>query len=178
MTVGSDEPFYYYSYTRMSATGSLTIDGATKPVTGAAWMDHQWGTIGSGYGWDWFSVRLDDDSELMLFEVRRDGATGFVGGTFVDAAGKATDIGTGEFTAAPLGSWKSPHTDITYEAGWEVEVPSLQLKVTLTPLLADQEFKESLFGSPIYWEGLCDVAGTRAGVSIGGHAYVELTGNR
>ncbi|MBW2734545.1 MAG: hypothetical protein JRH20_19330, partial [Deltaproteobacteria bacterium] len=80
MTVGSSEPFYYYSYTRMSASGTLIRDGKRIPVTGGAWMDHQWGTIGKDYGWDWFSLYLDDDTELMLFIVKRTNQEGFLGG--------------------------------------------------------------------------------------------------
>jgi len=54
-------------------------------------------------------------------------------------------------------------------------VPSLKLDATVTTVMKDQEFYKS-FGTPIYWEGLCDVSGTRAGAAVKGHAYVELTG--
>ena len=47
-----------------------------------------------------------------------------------------------------------------------------------TPLASILEFANSLLGSPIYWEGLCTVGGTRAGQPITGHAYVEITGDR
>ena len=91
MLVGSNAPFYYYSYTDMAATGTLTAGGKTEAVTGKVWMDHQWGTIGNGYAWDWFSLRLDDGSDLMLFNVKReDGKPGFSGGTLVSKDGKAT----------------------------------------------------------------------------------------
>jgi predicted secreted hydrolase len=177
MTVGSDEPFYYYSYTRMAITGSITVDGQQKSVTGVGWMDHQWGTIGSGYGWDWFSLRLDDETEVMLFEVRHSGVPGFVGGTFIDKDGSARELTAGEFTTQATGQWTSPHTQIVYAQGWTIQVPSLDLDVELTAVMEDQEFNASIFDSPIYWEGLCDVSGTRAGQGITGHAYVEITGN-
>ncbi len=54
-------------------------------------------------------------------------------------------------------------------------MPSLKLDATVTTVMKDQEFYKS-FGTPIYWEGLCDVSGTRAGAAVKGHAYVELTG--
>jgi len=177
MTVGSDLPFFYYSYTRMAATGSITVGGVKKSVTGLAWMDHQWGTIGTGYGWDWFSLRLDDQTEVMLFEVRRTGKPGFVGGTLIDKSGKATELEEGDFTTATLGQWTSPHTKIVYSHGWRIQVPSRGLDVEVTPLVADQEFNHNFYGSPIYWEGLCDVKESgRSGSSLG-HAYVEITGN-
>jgi predicted secreted hydrolase len=177
MTVGSDEPFYYYSYTRMEATGTVTIDGTPSNVTGLAWMDHQWGTIGTDYGWDWFSLRLDDLTEVMLFLVRRSGKPGFVGGTYIDSAGVATPLAASDFSTTATGQWTSPHTQITYPQGWQIVLPALGLQLDVAPALEDQEFNHSMLGSPIYWEGLCDVAGTRAGNPVAGHAYVELTGN-
>jgi predicted secreted hydrolase len=177
MTIGSDLPFFYYSYTRMTAKGSITIGGTEKAVTGLAWMDHQWGTIGTGYGWDWFSLRLDDETEVMLFEVRRTGKTGFVGGTFIDKSGKATELAKGDFTTTPLGQWTSPHTKITYSHGWQIQVPSLNFDVEVIPTVADQEFNHNFYGSPIYWEGLCDVKDRGGSGASLGHAYVEITGN-
>ncbi len=176
MYVGSDDPFYYYSYTRMAAAGTLTVGAQRKQVSGPVWMDHQWGTIGNGYGWDWFSLRLDDLSEVMLFKVRKEAGDGFVGGTYIAADGQATELGPDDFTVTPTGSWESPHTGYTYSHGWQVSVPALQLDVAVDPVLADQEFATSFLGTPTYWEGLCDVRGTRAGARLRGHAYVEITG--
>ena len=176
MYVGTDAPFYYYSYSRMAATGSITVDGAKQAVTGEAWMDHQWGTIGNGYGWDWFSLRLDDRSELMLFKVRRKDKAGFAGGTLIHPDGSTTPLGDKDFAVTNTGSWTSPHSKITYSHGWKIEVPSLKLSAAVDPLVQDQEFAKSFVGSPTYWEGLCDVTGTRAGKQLTGHAYVEITG--
>lgn len=179
MTIGSNEPFYYYSYTRMAASGTITVGlgGSPQQVTGTAWMDHQWGTIGTGYGWDWFSLRLDDLTEVMLFVVSQDGKPGFVGGTFVDADGKPRALGKDQFTISATGQWTSPHTEISYPHGWTIQIPELKLKAEVVPELEDQEFHQSFYGSPIYWEGLCRVTGTRSGKPVTGHAYVEITGN-
>ena len=177
MTIGSTNPFYYYSYTRMGVTGSLTVDSVKETVTGEAWMDHQWGDMGSDYvGWDWFSLRLDDLSELMLFVVRRAGKDGFYGGTLVGPNGSVQNLNQGDFTITAQGQWTSPHTQATYPQGWTIAVPAAAINVTITPVLPDQEFYESLAGSPIYWEGLCNITGTREGTPLGGSAYVELTG--
>ncbi len=80
-----------------------------------------------------------------------------------------------DFTVTSLGSWKSPHTSIKYPQGWAIKVPSIGLDAKVSAVLADQEFYKS-FGTPIYWEGLCDLGGTRQGKAVTGHAYVELTG--
>ena len=58
---------YYYSRTRLSVVGGIAQgDGEPVPVSGIAWMDHQWGdfVVAAAGGWDWYSVQLDDGSEL------------------------------------------------------------------------------------------------------------------
>jgi predicted secreted hydrolase len=179
MSVGG-EPFYYYSYTSMKVTGSLTVDGVKSSVTGSAWMDHQWGelgTMGQDFeGWDWFSLRLDDDTEWMLYVVRHAGKPSVAGGTIIDKAGNPTPLGHGEFTAAATGSWTSPHTGAVYPQGWTIKVPKQDLEVKVTPVQADQELHQGMSNHHKYWEGLCDVSGTRARKPISGRAYVELTG--
>ena len=77
---------YYYSRTRMPASGSVVLDGERLAVTGEAWFDHQWGdfiTVGGG-GWDWFAVNLDDGTDVTLSLVRdADGSYPLVYGTLV-----------------------------------------------------------------------------------------------
>jgi predicted secreted hydrolase len=177
MTVGGTEPFYYYSYTRMGVTGSLTVDGTPQNVTGEAWMDHQWGDIGNDYrGWDWFSLRLDDNTEVMLFNVRRSGKPGFAGGTLVAADGSTQVLAGTDYVVTSTGQWKSPHNGSTYPQGWTISIPKAGLDVTVAALLPDQEFTDSFLGqTPIYWEGLCSATGTKGGKPITGKAYVELT---
>jgi predicted secreted hydrolase len=61
---------YYYSRTRMAVEGVLQDGETARPVRGQAWMDHQWGNFLVVGGWDWYSLQLDDDTELMLFFTR------------------------------------------------------------------------------------------------------------
>ena len=117
---------YYYSRTRMSATGTLTVDGRALAVEGEAWFDHQWGdfiSVGGG-GWDWFAVNLADGSDLTLSLVRdRAGGYPLVYGTYVDAAGSTTHLPADAFRVTVTGHWTSPRTGAVYPAGWHVEVP-------------------------------------------------------
>ena len=76
-------------------------------VTGTAWMDHEWFTeqlAPDQVGWDWFSVQLDNHTELMLFELRRkDGSIDpYSSGTFIDARGVAKHLRREDFTLQPL----------------------------------------------------------------------------
>ncbi len=171
---------YYYSRTRLGVTGSLGVAGGpSQPVTGIAWMDHQWGNfvVGGGGGWDWYSMQLDDRTELMLYVLRdASGATSAVYGSQVLADGSVRDLEPGAVAVRALGTWTSPHTGATYPSGWEVSVPGRSEPLRLTPQVKDQElyFPGSPVGSPDYWEGAVTVQ-TASGAPAG-EGYVELTG--
>ena len=52
-----------------------SVDGRALGGDGASWMDHEFGTSfleKSQTGWDWFSMQLDDGTDLMLYRLRRD----------------------------------------------------------------------------------------------------------
>jgi predicted secreted hydrolase len=168
---------YYYSLTRMPASGRVTIRGAAIDVTGLAWMDREWSTssLGPGLvGWDWFALQLDDGRELMLYQLRRaDGsADRFSSGSLVDAGGTARHLGADDFRIEVLDSWSSPRGDARYPARWRVTVPSESLELEVVPRLADQELALAVR----YWEGAVTVVGAARGRPIGGVGYVELVG--
>ena len=170
---------YYYSRTRMSAGGTITLDGRVLTVDGEAWFDHQWGdfiAVGGG-GWDWFAVNLADGSDLTLSLVRdRTGAAALVYGTYVDAAGTTTHLPADAFAVTVTGHWTSPKTGAVYPAGWHVTIPGQGLVIDLTPTVAAQELDTRATTGVVYWEGSQTVRATRAGTPVAGEAYVELTG--
>lgn len=161
---------YYYSRTRLDAQGTLSLDaGPPRAVHGEAWMDHQWGDfVVASLGWDWFSLQLDDRTELMLY-VLRDPA-GAVSSTYCTSVGADGAVSECGAVATALGTWTSPHTGATYPASWQLALPSGE-RLAITPLLADQELYFPNFGGTIYWEGAVRVSGDRTG-----QGYVELTG--
>ncbi len=168
---------YYYSLTRLETSGSVQVAGTAYPVSGLSWMDHEWSTSGLAagqVGWDWFSIQLDDGSELMVFQLRnKDGGIDpFSSGTYVAPDGSTRHLGRDEFEIRVEDTWRSPHTGATYPAGWTVTVPALDLTLAIEPLLADQELTVSY----AYWEGAVAVEGRRAGQAVRGNGYVEMTG--
>jgi predicted secreted hydrolase len=167
---------YYYSRTRLTVTGTLQqADGTPLPVSGLAWMDHQWGNfvVTATLKWDWYSLQLDDRTELMLYVLRgvADDATA-VYGTQILADGSTRDLAAGSVRTQAIGSWTSPHTGAVYPSGWLLMLPEGGT-VNVDPVLQDQElyFPGSSQGSLAYWEGAVAVTGDRTGVG-----YVELTG--
>jgi putative drug exporter of the RND superfamily len=170
---------YYYSWPRMNASGTLTLDGEALAVEGTSWFDHQWGdfiAVGGG-GWDWFAVNLDDGTDLTISVVRDvDGRFTLIYGTLLQRDGEVVHLPRDELVIEETGEWRSPRTEITWPAGWRIEVPAQALVIELEPTVADQELDTRPTTGVIYWEGSQHVSATRAGVPLGGNAYVELTG--
>ncbi|MGI8556026.1 MAG: lipocalin family protein [Pyrinomonadaceae bacterium] len=167
----------YFSYTRMQMEGDIVMDGETEHFTGAAWMDREFGTwtpTEKQKGWDWFSIQLDNNCELMCYQIRggAGGVSEFSSGSFVDEYGNSTYLSHTDFTIEPTGYWKSPRTNAVYPSGWKLKVPKVDLELTITPIIEDQELDTRGTTMIIYWEGVCKVAGNHSA----GRAYVELVG--
>ena len=172
---------HYLSFTRMGATGTLTIEGEEFAVTGLAWMDHEFFSdylTENKVGWDWMSVQLDDGVDLMLFGIR-DSQGGYgpdTFGTFVDAGGGAHPIEPGGVVFRPGRRWRSEATGAEYPVEWEVEVPSLELRLQVRPRIDGQEVFIERGILPAYWEGAVRFTGERQGRPVAGVGYLEMTG--
>lgn len=168
---------HYYSMTRLEASG--TING--RRATGQAWMDHEFGSAvlrENQQGWDWFSIQLDNDSELMLYVIRRtDGTPDLTSsGSLITSDGRVIHIRHDQMRITPLARWKSAKSGATYPVRWRVEVPAFGVAVEVKPLMNAQELLTKGSTRVTYWEGACDVTGTFGGVAVRGQAYVEMTG--
>lgn len=166
----------YYSYTRLQTDGEIVIEGKKYFVSGWSWMDHEFSTSvleKDQVGWDWFSIQMQDHTELMLFRLRnQDKKEGYGNATFVGADGKSVSLSGKEFSIQESGAWTSGRTKATYPSRWMIEIPKLGLKLEVAPKFADQEMKTSV----AYWEGAVDVSAVKQGQNIKGEGYVELTG--
>ncbi len=145
-------------------------------------MDHEFFThqlAADQTGWDWFSIQLEDKTELMLFILRRrDGLIDtFSAGTYVDAAGKATHLRATEFSLTPTGTtWKSAQTGASYPIAWNIAVPKMAIALSAGTKLPPQELTATPKLAPAYWEGSMEFSGTCSGKEIRGVGYLEMTG--
>ena len=172
---------HYYSVTRLRTTGTLTIDGHTQSVHGLSWMDHEFGSGHLGkdqVGWDWFSVQLDDRSELMFYLLRRaDGTADPVSsGTWVLPDGTSHTLSLPDMHINVLDHWTSPVSGTRYPSGWRLSIPSRHLSLLLVPKMRNQELITERSTQVTYWEGAVKVAGQVGGKPVTGRGYVELTG--
>lgn len=168
----------YFSYTRMQVEGFLNEAGKAIPFSGSAWMDREFGTwtpTEKQKGWDWFSIQLEDNSELMCYQLRdsQNNVSEYSCGTWIpDNTGIYHFLSNEDFTIEVLDFWKSPQTNAKYPSGWRIKVPKFDIDLEIHPFIKNQELDTRGTTMIVYWEGACKVTGTPSN----GKAYVELVG--
>ncbi len=180
---------YYYSLPQLAVSGEVNVGGSTRKVSGQAWFDHEWSSDyvdEDALGWDWLGVNMADGGALMAFRMRdRQGGERWAGATLRSPSPVgAVDVkfaGTGEVTTfgpeavhwAPLQSWRSPRTGVTYPVQWRVQVGERRYRVK--PLALDAELDSRPTTGILYWEGPIRLIDEATGQEAG-RGYLELTG--
>lgn len=166
---------YYYSRPQLRVSGDLTNDGRQQPVTGHAWLDHEWSSelLSAGaQGWDWVGINLADGGALMAFRLRdAKGQALWAAATLRTAGNPPRVYGPADISFAPGRSWRSPRTGIDYPVVWQLGVG--ERRFTLEPLFDDQELDSRRSTGAIYWEGAIRVAEGQRAI---GEGYLEMTG--
>ncbi len=155
---------FYYSYTDLETEGGLVINGASLPVKGGSWFDRQWGVF-TETGWDWFSLRLADGRDIMLFSFP---ASGYGAGTIVAPDGRAVSVPS--FRLQRLKSVEYSAPDAVFSLGWRVVLDTGE-EFRILPLMADQYNPAE--NTPPYWEGVCSVLSMKGEVL--GYCVTETT---
>jgi predicted secreted hydrolase len=178
---GRGHASHYYSLTRLTTDGTLTVRGKPLEVAGLSWMDHEFGSTELGpdqVGWDWFSLQFDDGTDVMLSIIRKDDGKPdpHSAGTQVGNDGRIVRLRQQDFTVEVLDRWVSPHSRGVYPMKWRLRAPALGLDVTVSPAFPDQELNTAKSTQVIYWEGAVRADGTLSGRPARAHGYVEMTG--
>ena len=168
---------YYYSMPRIGGNGSLRLGDEQFDVSGLVWLDREWSTSSLSddvVGWDWFALRLSDESSLMFYRLRgADGSTSeFSGGTLVARDGRRVRLAADGVELETLESWTSAATGVRYPAAWHLVVPSEHIDLTVRPYLNEQEIDLSVR----YWEGAVRGTGRSEEGDVTAEGYVELAG--
>ncbi|MBL6991077.1 MAG: hypothetical protein ISR65_14925 [Bacteriovoracaceae bacterium] len=183
VAVGSSGHSWYYSLTRLKASGTLTYKGKSESFTGMAWIDHQWGPFKVSpfdrgrkeETYEWFCVQLDDGPDIMIsniydkqYNLPVDLAYGTV--EMMDKNGNSYSTLDRQFTRTNF--YKAPQSNKFISMGWELEVPEWNLHLILTPNMKDQMVELPFNGS--FWEGSISVSGTMNNNPVKGQAFGEL----
>ena len=165
---------HYYSIPRIAISGEVRDGKMLTPVTGLAWMDHEFmsNTLSADQvGGDWMGLMLKDGRNLTVFRLRSaDGGTSYASAT-VQRDGRSVVVKGEDLTLTPGKVWVSPGTGARYPLEWRVQIPSHGIDVFVKARAQMCEVGEGGTAvEPRYWEG--PVAADDEGV-IG---YLEMTG--
>jgi predicted secreted hydrolase len=169
------EASHYISFPRLDASGSLEQGGKRVAVTGLAWMDHEFFTEPLGdtlRGWDWFSIQLDSNEEIMLYRLHN----GLSSGTYIDNQGRAHFLDASDCSVTPGETWHSAASGGSYPVTWSIRIPSLGLSLKEETKLEGQELFTAGSRSPAYWEGAVGYEGSIHQKPVHGVGYLEMTG--
>lgn len=176
---------YYYSEPHLQVRGTLQRSGKTQPVSGHAWLDHEWSSTvlaTNAAGWDWVGANLDDGAALMAFRIRgKDGSTLWQHATLRDANGKTTQYQDKEIRFLPQKTWRSPRTGASYPVEMVIETGTTKTgkneagltRWQLRPLQDDQELDSRASTGAVYWEGAVSIQRNN---KPAGRGYFEMTG--
>jgi len=166
---------YYYSQPQLAVSGSITVQGEKREVSGTAWLDHEWSSeylAAEAAGWDWIGLNLADGGALMAFRMRdKQGGTLWAGGSLRAADGRLRVLAPGEVRFEPLRRWRSPRTQAEYPVALRVHAGDMNFE--LEPMMDDQELDSRASTGTIYWEG---AVSAKSGGKPLGVGYLELTG--
>jgi predicted secreted hydrolase len=171
----------YYSFTRMKTHGTIEIDSTIYQVSGLSWMDREYFNASlekNIVGWDWFSLQLSDQSEIMLYLLRQKDDTfhPVSQGTLVDKDGRTRSLSMNDISIKTLNNWKSDVDETLYPTKWQIIFTSLNLKLQVTTRISNQEMLTKETTGIRYYEGSVRITGDKDSKPVHGLGYVELTG--
>lgn len=171
---------YYFSLTRLQATGTITIDGKTLPVEGVTWMDHEYGAFGSAANpvkWILQDMQLDNGFSISNVGIVGDGQqpalnSAMNGYATLESGSGATYLVAS--TVTPFGkTWTSKVSGVTYFTKFRVQIPSFGADIVVSTLMDAQEFPGASGGS--VYEGVAKAKGTFKKTTVSGTAWIEQT---
>ena len=162
---------YYYSQPFIDVTGQITRNGQIDNVTGKAWLDREWSSqflTKAQQGWDWFSIRLADESTLMIFRLRGDKNHFYSARRmFKDGSGRNINsqthpndiqMNTTQWQQTALGK---------HPIAWHIQIKSEAIDITTETINPNSDMLVTM----AYWEGPIRITGSHQG-----EGYMELTG--
>jgi len=162
---------YYYSLTRIDTSGQVRVNGETYSVSGSSWLDREWSTsalASDQSGWDWFSLQLEDGSELMYYQLRdlAGNAHPNSSGSMTSIMGTQTRVSPEQVRLTPISDWQAPDGTV-YTTQWRMQAGENDwiIRSAFDDQLMDVTFQ--------YWEGAVEVLDAGSEVTLG-RGYLEM----
>ncbi|PMG20367.1 hydrolase [Vibrio splendidus] len=161
---------YYYSQPFINVSGNVTIDGVTHQVSGKGWIDREWSSqflLDSQQGWDWFALRLSDETSLVVFQLRNSttGKASYSHARLMNQDGSGITIKQQNISLTAIKQTEIDGRD--YPTEWQISIPTQQIELNVSALNPNAKMPLSV----PYWEGPIVIKGSHSG-----SGYMELTG--
>lgn len=160
----------YYSQPFITVAGVLKLPTGEVNVSGKGWFDHEWSARLSdqntlGWGWDWFSLHLNNGDKLMLYNVHHRELEDSWFGSLITSQGEKKHLNHADIIATPTGY--SNFGDKQLPLNWQLTLPKHGIDLNIS-MFKQEQWNRGRFS---YYEGAVNVDGSHSGVG-----FIELTG--
>jgi len=167
---------YYYSMPHFNTTGTIVLNNETYQISknsSDSWMDHQWGDFNvQSYGWEWFSIRLENNLVANIFLNIDYKNNSVVGGlaNIILPSGEKRYISYKDFKITRDNYWFDQKLSINFPMTFNFSFPDLGLEITNSAAFPEQEIHG-------YWEGYCNIKAVYNKREVNGFSYAEIVYN-
>ena len=154
---------HYYSQPFIRVTGQMLWQGKWQTVTGDAWFDREWGSqmlAEDQQGWDWFSLRLDKDTALMVYRIRSK-IKDHMYASLMTRDGRIRAFSDLDVSITANSS------SAVYPNAFSIAIPSESINLKVTTINDQQIMRMGIE----YFEGMVRVTGSHTGAG-----FLEMTG--
>lgn len=158
---------HYYSQPFIDVSGRVFWQGSWQKVSGKAWLDREWGSqmlALDQQGWDWFSLRLDENTALMVYQIRSD-IKDYLYGSLMYKNGEIRPLNADDILVKELST--SISADHKYPQAFNIQLPTENINIDVEVVNNQQIMR---FGIE-YFEGMVTFSGSHQG-----EGFVEMTG--
>jgi predicted secreted hydrolase len=149
-------------------SGEVFWQNKWQKVTGSAWFDREWGSqmlAADQQGWDWFSLRLDDNTALMVYQIRSIDKD-YLYGSIMRRDGSIITLSSEDIS---LVNMDEDHEEkgSAYPEKFAIEIARENINVEVNVINNNQIMR---FGIE-YFEGMVQFKGSHSG-----QGFLEMTG--
>ena len=159
---------HYYSQPFIKISGEVYWQNKWQKVTGNAWFDREWGSqmlAEDQQGWDWFSLRLNEHTALMVYRIRSTDKD-YLYGSLMQRDGTIRTLSSEDIIIKSRFSNQSV-ANAEYPDSFAIEIAQEEIDITVKVINKSQIMR---FGIE-YFEGMVSFSGSHQG-----QGFLEMTG--
>jgi len=160
---------HYYSQPFIDVSGKVFWQGRWRRVSGQAWFDREWGSkmlAEDQQGWDWFSLRLNHNKALMVYQIRSDKQT-HIYASIMERGGL---IKTYDTSAVKVRDLSGKHLSTAgYPTRFHIQIEEAAVDIVVDVVNEGQLMRYGIE----YFEGMVVFEGSHQG-----QGFLEMTGYR